>query len=881
MVKNKDKWSALSMLERADLIKLYVRNGITSLDTIKKDYNSFGDGGDKTTNPSQQNTNPFMMTPVSMPSVYSQKALEDAKEAVAFKYRNYSEEELREHIRNVRAGLETEFTYPDGTVIFRTKDSPIEPEYPTDFTGLGDVVDAYHVMKNASEGNFKEAAIGASLLLLPDFLGKTFRKGTKTAKTASNNIPEVNVRNTGQINSPGNAEAIPLDKNAAIINKQSLGQLSSKNPSKLTPEERAGMSRHDRTNVVKEKDAMIQKMHNIDYTYTPYIENTGVYTLRPAHLTNNVSRDDIMNTLIEKGKDQSIINFYDFVQTLPKDIDPKFMPIPSSKGMVQNPYITHFRDSTIDPEFGELLTDGDLARFLTFYDKQLSEGVTGALKDIPVWHASSADFNVFDYISHLGENMENTGVYGPGNYFTTRLPINHYAGLNGRNIKPYYITNIEETIPASMVMGKKGYPKHVDIVDGLIPEHRTGNIVIVGENTTSNNSSFNMFLPEVMSNGELVGSKLNNYYDNNVFEISLPRNTGIKSLYPNMSRFVRNADGSVSFIPVDWNDARVDFKNGGKLNLFETGGPKDKKQVEDVVRTTRGATGEIFSWSWPFVDVNQLGYLRDAWKVMKGDKSYIAPKNDNYTGAMMSGVGVLTDNGLGFVSQQDLENTLGHTPKDFVDAYVYGDIPFEELGVFKKEKSPERHVIRSKVNRVEAAGKNMNTYQTHKDTLDVKTIETLDSLLNSGKVDLHSENTTYEDSPFNIGSSGVIYDGNNSTIVTAYLPNGMPVSKAVDVFDTDPLEWNYDIGPMAKTGLKYINDNTNPFIMTTPWYYPIAADNYRERLKYLFGIDIDRDYNVRSNTGDKNGVVWDLHEALEWLDSHSDLTEMPIKNEKD
>ena len=45
MVKNKDRWSALSMSERADLIKLYVSNGITSLDTIKKDYNSFGDGG--------------------------------------------------------------------------------------------------------------------------------------------------------------------------------------------------------------------------------------------------------------------------------------------------------------------------------------------------------------------------------------------------------------------------------------------------------------------------------------------------------------------------------------------------------------------------------------------------------------------------------------------------------------------------------------------------------------------------------------------------------------------------------------------------------------------------------------------------------------------
>ena len=41
----KDRWSALSMLQRADLIKLYVSNGITSLDAIKKDYNEFSSGG--------------------------------------------------------------------------------------------------------------------------------------------------------------------------------------------------------------------------------------------------------------------------------------------------------------------------------------------------------------------------------------------------------------------------------------------------------------------------------------------------------------------------------------------------------------------------------------------------------------------------------------------------------------------------------------------------------------------------------------------------------------------------------------------------------------------------------------------------------------------
>lgn len=45
MNKMNDRWSALSMKDRADLIKLYVESGITDLREIKKDYNSFKDGG--------------------------------------------------------------------------------------------------------------------------------------------------------------------------------------------------------------------------------------------------------------------------------------------------------------------------------------------------------------------------------------------------------------------------------------------------------------------------------------------------------------------------------------------------------------------------------------------------------------------------------------------------------------------------------------------------------------------------------------------------------------------------------------------------------------------------------------------------------------------
>lgn len=45
MLNKNDRWSALSMLERADLMNMYITNGISDLKEMKRHYNSFGDGG--------------------------------------------------------------------------------------------------------------------------------------------------------------------------------------------------------------------------------------------------------------------------------------------------------------------------------------------------------------------------------------------------------------------------------------------------------------------------------------------------------------------------------------------------------------------------------------------------------------------------------------------------------------------------------------------------------------------------------------------------------------------------------------------------------------------------------------------------------------------
>ena len=41
-----DKWDSLSIKDKADLMKMYIKNGINNLDDIKNHYNSFQDGGE-------------------------------------------------------------------------------------------------------------------------------------------------------------------------------------------------------------------------------------------------------------------------------------------------------------------------------------------------------------------------------------------------------------------------------------------------------------------------------------------------------------------------------------------------------------------------------------------------------------------------------------------------------------------------------------------------------------------------------------------------------------------------------------------------------------------------------------------------------------------
>lgn len=299
-----------------------------------------------------------------------------------------------------------------------------------------------------------------------------------------------------------------------------------------------------------------------------------------------------------------------------------------------------------------------------------------------------------------------------------------------------------------------------------------------------------------------------------------------------------------------------------KLGKKDTTTP-DKKLVEDVVRTSGGMTGSIINRHG--IDFTNLIRGIRSWRVMKGNADKVASSDEDYTGVAIDGGKLSTDDGLGFATTNELIDRLGSKPVDFVDAYVYGKTPFEEQGVIKKEGLAEKHALRSKIAKLKS--EDVPVYQTYRDTIPNEYVKYLNEKLAKGDAHFRGENTTHKNSPFRIGDTGIIYDGNNASIAQVTLPDGTIAYKALDVFDTDPNEWNYLVGPLAKKGLKFIHENSNPFLMTTPWYYEKDDRTTKEKLKHTFGIDYDENGNI-INTGDINGKIWDVEDALEWIDSH-------------
>ena len=139
----KDRWSQLSMQQKADLIKLYIESGITDIGSIKKDYNSFDDGG-----------------PVE-PLYYDDTPIEPAVVKAFKSSEDYNRFLGEKGARAVRRG-----TNKAANVIGETlRYTPI----------IGDVMDGVEAYEEAKAGDYTKASVLAGLTLLPNAVEKPLK----------------------------------------------------------------------------------------------------------------------------------------------------------------------------------------------------------------------------------------------------------------------------------------------------------------------------------------------------------------------------------------------------------------------------------------------------------------------------------------------------------------------------------------------------------------------------------------------------------------------------------------------------------------------------------------------------------------------------------
>ena len=205
MVENKDRWSALSMKERADLISTYVSGGVMDLAEMKRHYNSFGDGGrilDGKTENNQTTTNtPWWQQSINPLSPLGQ-AINDANTNFNYKYSNIPEEELKKQLAKKEAGLVSEYMDKEGKATFVPKGqaiTPLEASVAEWLPGTGDVAEIGQITNDLDNSDYLSAAIGAGLLLLPGNVGKLWKKGkealglTKKASKATKVVRDPNL----------------------------------------------------------------------------------------------------------------------------------------------------------------------------------------------------------------------------------------------------------------------------------------------------------------------------------------------------------------------------------------------------------------------------------------------------------------------------------------------------------------------------------------------------------------------------------------------------------------------------------------------------------------------------------------------------------------
>lgn len=338
-------------------------------------------------------------------------------------------------------------------------------------------------------------------------------------------VYEPRVHQNDYINAPGNAEGILLDKNTAIINKQTLGQLSSKNPSKLTKAELEGWSKHERTNTVN-----VRK---------PIKVNSSL----PHH-------DKVLKAL---DRDVPLLD------------DSYFSALGIDFDLIRNNLIKNgYKEATA-------LTNEQIHKLISVRQYDIINGSNNpgvyAIRT-PYITENSLKVQVPEYRSYTGNR--NTGFIG--------IIPNDPVGYNKVGMIQNLTKGTEEPIKG---VGEVLY--NVALKDMPI---RTGDYVLDGKAIPAITSKFKRELIENTGKYIIDGES---FYNQPVYNLLEPT---FDVPYKYLDDFtLDNLDDNGIFI-VDFPKGPT-YKSGGRLNVFNNGGPKQIEAIKKALIEVRKFGGKI------------------------------------------------------------------------------------------------------------------------------------------------------------------------------------------------------------------------------------------------------------------------------------------------
>ena len=182
----KDRWSQLSLKDKSDLMSLYIRNGISSLEEIKKHYNSFATGGQMNTDGSKEDKNIDNNIPNFVGGATALNPNYDySLEHMADKYPVITEGPWHDYgIHNPSVSQKAhwnELARMYNRVAQRPDYEYLNPSNILEYTPvIGDAIDAAYSIDDISKGNVGIGVTSLGLLAMPNAIEKPLKGIGKT-----------------------------------------------------------------------------------------------------------------------------------------------------------------------------------------------------------------------------------------------------------------------------------------------------------------------------------------------------------------------------------------------------------------------------------------------------------------------------------------------------------------------------------------------------------------------------------------------------------------------------------------------------------------------------------------------------------------------------